>query len=240
MLVVTASCAFSSHLHILVLALQRYLAIVFPFRYETWVTRRRLRVTMALMWTVSLGYGFTCLSWGWEGGSESCGTQIYDANTTVSQLPVFALVILMLLVTYCSIFRIARQKTSKVASTATSPDTTPTNSSETGQQLGAPHLQARDQQKSKLHRGMGKAPKFMIATISTYLATWSVYFCVDIIEMIRPEFQRDEVWFLIEYTALLLAFANSSANILIYSCYALEFKQAYRKLLCGCLNTNTN
>ncbi len=197
-------------------------------------------MTVTLVWTVSLGYGFTCLSWDWQDWSEGCGPQIYDANTTVSQLPVFALVILTLLVTYGSIIRIARQKTTQVATAAISHDTTPPNSSDTGQQPGAPHLPVLDQQNYKSHRGMGKAPKFMIATISTYLATWAVYFCVDIIKMIRPEVRRDEVWYLIEYTAILLAFANSSANIFIYSCYALEFKEAYRKLLCGCRNTNTN
>ncbi len=70
-----------------------------------------------------------------------------------------------------------------------------------------------------------------------------MYICVDIIEMIHPEFQdeyKSGIWILIEYTAILLAFANSAANIFIYSCYALEFKKAYRKLLCGCLNTDAN
>ncbi len=68
-----------------------------------------------------------------------------------------------------------------------------------------------------------------------------MYFCVDIIEMIHPDLKSgdiSDVWFLVESTSILLAFANSSANVFIYSCYALEFKQAYRKLLCGCLNND--
>ncbi len=195
-------------------------------------------MTVALMWMVSLGYGFTALGWDWEYVlSDGCGTDIYDANTTVSQLPVFALIILTLLVTYGSIIRIARQKTTQVAAIAT------TNINDTGQQPRVLHVQPHDQQTQKSHRGMGKAPKFMIATICTYLATWTMYICVDIIEMIHPVFRGGYVfgeWILIEYTAILLAFSNSSANIFIYSCYALEFKKAYRKLLCGCLNTDAN
>ncbi len=83
----------SSHLHIVAMALQRYLAIVFPFRYDIWVTNKRLSVTVAVIWAVSIAFGLTELAFGWDTQlkRDGCGSlSVPKSYTGISQLSIFS------------------------------------------------------------------------------------------------------------------------------------------------------
>ena len=210
----------SSHLHIVAMAVQRYFAVVFPFRYHVWVTKKRLRVTVAAMWTVSVTYGLTDLAFGWDtrAGADGCGQlSVPKAYSGLSQLAIFVLVLITLSFTYGSILRIARQKTSQVIDVS----------------AGGPPDRNRNERK-------GKAHKFTTAVILTYTVTWSVYFCGDIVEVIHPWLLDQDAWDIVEYVSFLLAFSNSCVNVFIYSYYLPEFRVAYQNLLGSCRQTDAN
>ena len=227
------TCAlFVSHVHILAMALQRFLAISFPLKYGMWISTKRMCVVIAGMWTVGVVYAMTFLSWGWEdspkkNASNPCRPSHLSYHVPRdyigwSQSTVFLLVLCTLLATYGNVLRVARSQAARVHSHS----------------LASHNLEWNDHQGQvpEARRGANSEPrkalKFIVVAIGAYVLTWFMFFCVRVAVIVRPELASLTFWVPVEFSATLISFSNSSLNIFIYSYYLSEFREAYKRLLC--------
>ncbi len=218
-----------SHLHILIIAVDRFIAIAFPFRYEVLVTEKRLRQAIVGVWIWALFQSLTFLSWGWEerfgkeGGCSRHRIPLWYINWGMA--PVFVLIIVTLVVTYATIFRVAKRKIAAVTPVATVESTTSGNG-----QYGATGHQGDN----------GKASKHIAAVIGAYFVTWVMFFGLRVSLLIRPNLSDLREWGIFEMLALDIGFCNSALNVFIYTGFLSEFRKAYGKLVCCCLRKNWN
>ncbi len=217
---------FLSHLHILVMTLDRLFAIAFPFRYAVWVTVERLRIAIIGMWLCGLMYALSYLSWGWKDvvrPLESCGLyHVPQEYISWSMAPVLILTVITLIVTYVKIFRVAKRKSHVITV-----EPMPGNNTS-----GKPQGDGSDQPNSRSESG--KISKYIAGVIGAHIITWTMFFCVRIAGIFRSEMYTQEGWSVIEYIALDIGFINSALNVLIYACFLSEFRKAYKRLICCC------
>ncbi len=227
---------FVSHAHILAMALQRFLAVVFPMKYGVWVTTKRMYVAIAGMWITGAVYVTTFLSWGWQDPDNEKKCVSYYGNYHVpqeyigwSQCTFFLLIFFTLLVTYGNVLRVAKLHSRKINSSisAFSPSQDTTGDPERAQE--SPQHETNVESR--------KALKFIAAAIGAYLLTWLMYFSVQIAATVQPHLISWQPWVAIELTAITISFSNSSLNIFIYSWYLSKFRRAYKRIICCCLRT---
>ncbi len=216
---------FLSHAHILVMAIQRFLVIVYPLKCGLWITRKRMYVVIAAMWITGavLVMPFLSFDWGYPDNQE-CISSVGD-NPPIyftSTYAIFILSILLtLLATYANVLRASKAHVTYVRSISGAS----TSSSSSGTQI--PQITQQDANK-RSRKGL----KFIVAAIGAYLLTWTMNFCIRIAIVVQPELTAWEPWVAIKFTSIVIGFSNSSINIFIYSCYLSEFREGYRKILC--------
>ncbi len=224
---------FLSHAHILAMALQRFLAIVFPLKYGVWITTKRMYVAIAGMWITGAVYIMTFLSWGWQDpGKEKCVSyfgsyHVPQEYISWSQCAFFLLIIFTLLVTYGNVLRVAKMHSIQVQGSVQS-------SSHSQEGTNYP-VQTQHRSQHEANMESKKATKFIAVAVGAYLMTWLMYFCVRIAATVQPQLASWQPWIVVEFTAINIGFSNSSVNIFIYSCYLSDFRRAYRQILCCCL-----
>ncbi len=190
-------------------------------------------IAIASMWITNGVYAMTFLSWVWEVPEDkkcvtSLGNYVPPIYMISSNATYFLLTLTTLLVTYACVWRVAKMHAAKVG---------PCMHAATPVQQNTDHQTTETQrtQPRETNIESKKAPKFLMSAIGAYLLTWTMTFCVRIAEAVHPELTEWEPWMAVKFTAINIAFSNSCVNIFIYSCYLSEFRIAYRKILCGCM-----
>ncbi len=179
------------------------------------------------MWITWAVYVVPFLFFDWEDPANKCVSFINEDLPIYVAWPyaIFMLSILLtLFVTYVHVWRVANTHATHVRG---NPSESSTSSSH-----GAQIPQIIQQNTNKESR---KGLKFIVAAIGACLLTWSMSFCVRIAGILHPELTTWEPWLAIKFTSIVIAFSNSAINIFIYSCYLSEFRKAYRKILCCCV-----
>ena len=220
---------FLSHLHIKAMAVDRFVAITFPFQYDQWITVRRIYITIAVIWISGVAYILTLLSWGWEDPEEqtSCGGYNIPINYIVwTSFPLFLVTLLTLVVTYSKIFRVAKRKVITV-------DPVPVTSvASIEQRTQMPRISRTDAEQRRQSPHNGKVSKYIGAVIGAYILTWAIFFASRIGRVAKPAVVDDTTYYIIAALTLNIALSNSTLNVFIYACFLSEFREAYKKLLC--------
>ncbi len=226
-----------SHMHILVLAIDRFIAIKFPFRYMAWMSERYIKISIAVVWTVPFVYILTFLPWALRATpNKSCSEDGQLSTYVVStQFVIYLLVVCAVVMIYSHINRVAKQQVNKVNVTNA---TTAADAEQTCTSSGTTQNNARDSQGMKLPvtPNMPKATKFMIAVIVAYLVTWTPYFLVALSGIIKPGLiSTNVVWDVMIRISIYFMLLNSCLNIFIYAVYITGFRKAYKSILtCSC------
>ncbi len=220
-----------SHMHIEAMTVDRFLAITFPFKYNQWVTVRRIHVTIAVIWIVGFVYTLTLLSWGWEDPEDqtSCGGYNIPENYIIwSTLPYLPLILLTLIVTYSKIFSVVQRK---IISVAPAPEV-PVTTIQQGHHLPQINHNLRTDEHQSQSHGKRKVSKYIAAVIGAYFITWTMFFVCRAVRLAYPELDESRTFYILSYVALDIALSNSALNVFIYACFLSEFREAYRKTLC--------
>ena len=215
----------ASFYHIVLVTLDRFIAINWPLRYHTWMTKRVAYYLIAAAWIIAWTLSFGSMIW--YIGNDSCDyprqSHIYDSvKISVSYLVVTTVVLVM----YTTIWRaIRRQRRIEVlhdqakVQTFASPLNVPDKT-----------FVAKKEKKSTLS---------VFVVVLAFVFFWMPKVCHDLLASSGSYNQSDISGVAVTAIyAILNAFAslNSAVNIVIYAVMNTGFKSKYQQLL-GCKRT---
>ncbi|KAF7216931.1 adenosine A2a receptor b [Nothobranchius furzeri] len=228
-LVLTQSSIFS----MLAIAVDRYIAIKNPLRYNSVVTGQRAKGIIALCWALSVGIGLTPM-FGWNTrwnstaimvGSTGCPqgmTQcLFEKVVTLNYMVYFnffgcvMVPLLIMLVIYINIFMVARRQlrlmTIKVAHVPVSGQRAASSSS------------VRSVLQKEVH-----AAKSLAIIVGLFALCWLPLHIINCFNHMCQGCERPHIW--VMNIAIILSHANSVVNPFIYAYRIREFRQTFRKI----------
>ncbi|KAM9370513.1 adenosine receptor A2b [Phaethornis superciliosus] len=222
-LVLTQSSIFS----LLAVAIDRYLAIKIPLRYNSLVTGKRARGLIAVLWLLSFGIGLTPLM-GWNKAMSGCpnatnetgtgtGTEphgcfiscLFENVVTMSYMVYFnffgcvLLPLVIMLGIYIKIFMVACKQLHQIELMGNS----------------------RTTLQKEVH-----AAKSLAIIVGLFAFCWLPLHILNCITLFHEEFSKSKPeW--VMYMAIILSHANSVINPIIYAYRIRDFRYTFRKII---------
>ncbi|XP_030641533.1 adenosine A2a receptor a [Chanos chanos] len=220
-LVLTQSSIFS----LLAIAIDRYIAIKIPLRYNSLVTGQRARGIIAICWVLSVIIGLTPML-GWH------NTRKNDTNSSNSSCPpgmmecLFESVVVMdymvyfnfftcvlvplllMLAIYLRIFMAARHQLKRIKLKA----------------VPSGEHKSRSVLQKEIH-----AAKSLAIIVGLFAVCWLPLHIINCFTLFCTECQRPPAW--IMYLAIILSHANSVVNPFIYAYRIREFRHTFHKIV---------
>ncbi|XP_070690525.1 adenosine A2a receptor a [Pempheris klunzingeri] len=214
-LVLTQSSIFS----LLAIAIDRYIAIKIPLRYNSLVTGQRARGIIAICWVFSIIIGLTPMM-GWHKLPKSTNNTcqpglmkcLFEAVVVMEYMVYFnffacvLIPLLLMLAIYLCIFMAARHQFKLI-------------------ELKAFH---GEKSRSTLQKEI-QAAKSLAIIVGLFAVCWLPLHIINCFTLFCPECARPPVW--IMYVAIILSHANSVINPFIYAYRIREFRQTFRKII---------
>ncbi|KAM4827065.1 adenosine receptor A2a isoform 1-T3 [Thomomys bottae] len=217
-LVLTQSSIFS----LLAIAIDRYIAIRIPLRYNSLVTCTRAKGIIAICWVLSFAIGLTPML-GWnncsllrEGRNDSCGegrvTCLFEDVVPMNYMVyynffAFVLVpLLLMLGIYLRIFLAARRQLKQMES----------------QPL--PGERTRSTLQKEVH-----AAKSLAIIVGLFALCWLPLHIINCFTFFCPSCSHAPPWLM--YLAIILSHSNSVVNPFIYAYRIREFRHTFRKII---------
>ncbi|XP_041719779.1 adenosine receptor A2a [Coregonus clupeaformis] len=214
-LVLTQSSIFS----LLAIAIDRYIAIKMPLRYNSLVTGQRAKGIIAVCWVLSIIIGLTPML-GWNKSTErpnsTCPPGLMEClfeEVVVMDYMVyfnfFACVLmplLLMLVIYLRIFMAARHQLKLI-------------------ELKAVHG-------GKSHSTLQKevqAAKSLAIIVGLFAICWLPLHIINCFTLFCPQCARPPLWII--YVAIILSHGNSVVNPFIYAYRIREFRHTFRRII---------
>ncbi|XP_067232040.1 adenosine A2a receptor b [Chanodichthys erythropterus] len=223
-LVLTQSSIFS----LLAIAVDRYIAIKIPLRYNSLVTGQRAKGIIAVCWILSVVIGLTPML-GWNSGiaadtNSSCpqgmteclfekvvtmGYMVYFNFFGCVLIPLFAM-----LAIYARIFMAARRQLRQME-----------------QKLVHMHGHTHGEgssSRSTLQREV-HAAKSLAIIVGLFAICWLPLHIINCFTLFCPQCDRPQDW--VMYLAIILSHANSVVNPFIYAYRIRDFRQTFRRII---------
>ncbi|KAM6931432.1 adenosine A2a receptor a [Xenentodon cancila] len=215
-LVLTQSSIFS----LLAIAIDRYIAITIPLRYNSLVTGQRARGIIAICWALSIIIGLTPMM-GWHKAlkttnSTTCSLglmkclfeEVVDMEYMV-YFNFFACVLIplvLMLAIYLCIFMAARHQLKLI-------------------EVKVVHGK---KSRSTLQKEV-QAAKSLAIIVGLFAVCWLPLHIINCFTLFCPQCHRPPLW--IMNVAIILSHANSVVNPFIYAYRIREFRQTFRKII---------
>ncbi|XP_077000302.1 beta-3 adrenergic receptor [Tamandua tetradactyla] len=231
------------------LAVDRYLAVTNPLRYNSLVTKRRARTAVVLVWVVSAAVSFApIMSQWWRVGADPEAQQCHSnprccafaANmpyTLLSSSVSFYLPLLVMLFVYARVFVVARRQVRLLRRELGRFPTEESRRTPSGSLPGVPMepcaspagVPSGGRRPARLLPLRDHRALFTLGLImGTFTVCWLPFFLANVMRALGGPS-------LVPSSALLalnwLGYANSAFNPLIY-CRSPDFRNAFRRLLC--------
>ncbi|CAK8671943.1 unnamed protein product [Clavelina lepadiformis] len=213
------------------IAMDRFIATVFPFHYRRKVTRPRTRLAILAIWSVSFLIAFVPIHAGWWKSTNPIDLACYNdphccefftnkVYAVLSSLVSFYIPLIILVTAYSIVFAIAH----KLQSTHPHGQERRTEVVRRASVAEAIHVFWEKRQ----HRAVLMAR----IIVGTFVICWLPFFVLNVTQVFCNRCIDKPV-----YTAAnWLGYANSFFNPFIY-CHSKEFRRAFKKLLRGDLCT---
>lgn len=226
----------ASILTLLVISVDRYLAVTMPLRYASLVLPWRVAVAMGSIWTVSVAVSFLPIQMGWntingtvqnqgpDSPKRKCRFELNRPYVLTDSLLTFYIPLMAMCWTYFQILVIARTHAKRIISTRPTCVTSykcRNTSSTLVSSVSAMTLREH------------KATVTLAALIGAFVVCWLPYFVLFTVLGLKEHPDPSSVP---EYSIVLwLGYANSALNPILYGALNKDFRSAYTHLLrCRC------
>ena len=207
--------SYCSLMHLVVIATDRYLAILHPLRYHEFMTQKLAHIFIAIAWT--LAATFTGIIIGMSRfipGETLC--MMPDVTNTVVLIVIFhvffVILVSVLLFMYGSIFLAARKQISRIQTLVV------TN-------------QPGQRKVNNIAKEL-KAARQLAFIVLVFLVTHIPGVFVGIFGYVYDDYMTAEQYLVYYKLGNLIIFFNSLMNPLVYALKSKEFKEAFKRILC--------
>ncbi|CAD5111582.1 DgyrCDS883 [Dimorphilus gyrociliatus] len=226
--VVDVLCCTASILNLLIISLDRWLAISYPMRYHSFATRKRAIIAIILVWFLSV---LICLPpvFGWRKeptDENKCELTDEIGYVIYSALGSFWIPSIILIIVYSRIYVVAARQTKQIAKQQA--QLGEIKEEETPSVSSSPAIKVKDAlplRKLKKFAKEKRAAKTLAVVVGTFLVCWTPFFTVYILHnfvSVPKTLFKIVFW---------LGYCNSALNPMIYPFFSRDFRTAMKKML---------
>ena len=215
----------STILHIFTITIERYISVVYPFRYIVIATRKRILVTISVVWVFSSFLALVQLSWqgnlsSFIGQEENATRQRFNVIYNFSWFVIFfVLPSCIMTIIYYRIFKVIRHQAKEIRRLHNVGQVIHDNPPASSPRQPAMPTETRAVIIFALMLGI-----FVVCWLTWYMGGLQEYKIVDSIAI-------DEVWYMVFD---FFRFSTSFINPLLYTFLKLDFRQALVSFLPCC------
>lgn len=228
------TCCTASILHLCVISVDRYLAVTEPLTYRGRMTRRRALMAVAGVWTCSSAISFVPVYAGWfvedtadddgppnmrlyEDG-PTCGLFVNRVYAVISSTTSFYLPLVVMLVVYAKIYRVARRQAAEI------------HQLERSLQAAQQEPTGRLQRRSRRVVSDTKAIKTLGTLMGLFCVSWLPFFVLYVVKPFCAA--ACHVPAAVEAAVTWLGYCNSFINPCVYAFLNRDFRSAFGRVLC--------
>ncbi|XP_078376720.1 adenosine receptor A2a-like [Oculina patagonica] len=245
----------ASNINILLVSVDRFIAIKWPFNYNSWVTMKLFICSLAISWLSLIVFAILPLvGWGRSEGTSSPTCRftatlnreyVATGYVLIHGFPLITIIIFYLFILKAS-FRHSRAIAAQEFSLRTN-NSLPNEISITheefstnGEQIrekprdNLPHIRLRNRVVNSNRRGKGA--RMIAVLLGVFIILVLPIIVIDVVEMWKAPFAPPAV---VNATVCLI-YANSGVNVFIYAGWNTEYKRTFRLVLVALWNLLTS